>query len=39
MVITMEKADVTLIGWNIVCLRAPGGGYGEIFVGYSVGDG
>jgi len=34
----MDKADVTLIDWNIVCIKSPDGWYGEIFVGYSVGD-
>jgi hypothetical protein len=39
MLMTMDKADVILIGWNIVCIKTPSGEYGEIFVGYSVGDG
>lgn len=39
MLITMDKADVTLVGWNIVCINTPSGEHGEIFVGYSVGDG
>lgn len=35
----MDKAEVTLIDWNIVCIKLPDGGGGEIFVGYSVSDG
>jgi len=38
MLMSMDKADVILISWNIVCIKLPDGGYGEIFIGYSVGD-
>jgi hypothetical protein len=38
MIKTMDKAAVTLIDWNSVCIKFPDDDYVEIFVGYSVGD-
>lgn len=38
MLVTLPKAAVTLIGWNIVCIKLPDGGFAEVFSGYSVDD-
>jgi hypothetical protein len=38
-IIELGKASVVLKDWNILMIKSPSGGFSELFVGFSVGDG